>query len=104
MRLKVCDVHKDMQTLEAVLFGGCQRASLMVIIWSARLLKTRCSMKKKSFSSYMRCRAATQSAFMLKLTYFEMKKQNGEKQNRIELAEKLLILENPRLLFFLRLV
>lgn len=52
----------------------------------------------------MRCRAATQSAFMLKLTYFEMKKQNGEKQNRIELAEKLLILENPRLLFFLRLV
>lgn len=61
-------------------------------------------MKKKSFSSYMRCRAATQSAFMLKLTYFEMKKQNGEKQNRIELAEKLLILENPRLLFFLRLV
>lgn len=54
----------------------------------------------------MRCRAATQSAVMLKLTYFvgEMKKQNGEKQNPIELAEKLLVLENPRLLFFLRLV
>lgn len=54
----------------------------------------------------MRCRAVTQSAVMLKLTYFvgEMKKQNGEKQNRIELAEKLLVLENPRLLFFLRLV
>lgn len=34
----------------------------------------------------MRCRAATQSAVMLKLTYFvgEMKKQNGEKQNPIE--------------------
>lgn len=29
-----------------------------------------------------------------------MKKQNGEKQNRIELAEKLLVLENPPVFSF----